>query len=134
MEVSLLIERYFTRLEAGDFVGAASCFGETARYSHPPYADEPSGAGRHEVFGREAILALFRRRGVRATRHEITTIAQVGERCFISGIVKDADAGGAIVASFVSETVVDAVSNCFAEYVAYSSRPAVWGALGILDT
>lgn len=133
MDVSLLMKRYFTCLEAGDFVGAATCFSDSARYSHPPYADEPPGAGRHEAFGREAILELFRRRGIRATRHEITTIAQVGDRCFVSGIVEDADAEGAVVASFVSEAVVDG-SNCLAEYVAYSSRPAVWAALGILDT
>ena len=132
MDVSLLIKRYFTCLEAGDFVGAATCFSDSARYSHPPYGDEPPGAGRHEVLGRQEILALFRRRGIRTTRHQITTIAQVGERCFISGIVTDADSGGAVVASFVSEAVVDA-SNCFAEYVAYSSRPAVWAGLGILD-
>jgi hypothetical protein len=70
MDVSPLMKRYFTCLEAGDFVGAATCFSDSARYSHPPYADEPPGAGRHEAFGREEILALFRSRGLRTTRHD----------------------------------------------------------------
>ena len=130
MDVHSLANRYFTCLEAGDFVGAADCFTDSAGYSHPAYAEEPLGAGRHEAFGREEILALFRRRGTRATRHEITTVAQVDQRCFISGIVKDADAGGAIVCSFVSESVVDLGSGRFAEYVAYASRPAVWAGRG----
>jgi hypothetical protein len=127
------MKRYFTCLEAGDFVGAATCFSDSARYSHPPYADEPSGAGRHEAFGREEILALFRRRGMRTTRHEIITIAQAGERCFISGVVRDVDADHVVVASFVSEAVLDPDAGRFDEYVAYSSRPAVWAAQGILD-
>lgn len=130
MDVSLLMTRYFTCLEGGDFVGAANCFTLTARYSHPPYADEPSGAGRHEAYGREEILALFERRGVRATRHEIMTIAQQGQRCFISGVVNE---GHIVVASFVSEAVVDPGASRFAEYVAYSSRPAVWATRKILD-
>lgn len=121
-----VIERYFGCLESGDFVGAADCFSESARYSHPPYVEEPPGSGRHEVHGREAILALFRRRGLRGTRHEITGRARDGDRCFISGIVKDGN--GEVVGSFVSEASFDPGLCLLGEYVAYSSRPAVWAA------
>jgi ketosteroid isomerase-like protein len=117
-----LVRRYFERLESGDFVGAAECFSESARYSHPPYVEESPGSGRHEVHGREAILALFRRRGVRSTRHEITASAHGDGRFFISGVVRGSD--GTVVASFVSEALFDL--GRLTEYVAYSSRPPVW--------
>jgi len=123
-----VLERYFQCLESGDFVGAAGCFSESARYSHPPYAEDPPGSGRHEVRGRAEILALFRRRGVRSTRHQVTATAQAGERLFVSGLVHEGD--GSIVASFLSEAAFDATLGEFTEYVAYSSRPAVWAAAG----
>lgn len=128
MDAFDLIERYFRCLESGDFVEAANCFSESARYSHPPYAEEPPGAGRHEVQGRAAVLALFHRRGLRSTRHEITGRARSGDRCYLSGTVKDP--GGSVVASFVSHAVFDRDLCQFTEYVAYSSRPAVWAASG----
>jgi ketosteroid isomerase-like protein len=121
-----LMRRYFTCLESGDFVGAAACFSPFARYSHPPYAGDPPGSGRHEAHGRAEILALFRRRGVRGTRHAITATARDDDRYFVSGLVMDAD--GAVAGSFVSEAVVDPRRGTFAEYAAYSSRPAVWTA------
>lgn len=126
MSALTLLERYFECLESGDFVRAADCFSASARYSHPPYVGDPPGSGRHEAYGREEILALFRRRGLRGTRHEMTAIAQVGDRYFVSGHVKDGN--GATVGSFVSEAVLDRRLNQFAEYAAYSSRPAVWAA------
>ena len=122
MDAFDVIRRYFTCLEASDFAGAADCFSASARYSHPPYAGDPPG--RHEAHGRAEILSLFRRRGPRGTRHEITATATAGDRLFISGLIKDAD--GKVAGSFVSEAVFDAAENRFAEYVAYSSRPAVW--------
>ncbi|GAA2448088.1 hypothetical protein GCM10010191_76850 [Actinomadura vinacea] len=128
MDVLGLVRTYFERLESGDFVGAADCFSESARYSHPPYAEEPPGSGRHEVHGRAAILALFRRRGLRDTRHEIVGSAHGGGRLFVSGVVKGAD--GSVVASFVSEASFDRDLRRLTEYVAYSSRPAVWAAGG----
>jgi hypothetical protein len=128
-----LLDRYFWCLEFGDFVGAADCFSASARYSHPPYAGDPPEAGRHEAQGTEEILALFRRRGVRRTRHEITAAAHAGDRLFVSGVVKDAE--GAVVASFVSEALFDRDLDKFVEYAAYSSRPPVWAGAsgGILD-
>jgi hypothetical protein len=117
-----LMRRYFTCLEASDFVGAANCFTASARYSHPPYAGEPPG--RLEARGRAEIRLLFERRGPRSTRHEITATACAGDRHFISGLIKDAE--GAVTGSFLSEAVFDAGSGKFAEYAAYSSRPAVW--------
>lgn len=130
MDLPALLHRYFDSLEAGDFSNAAVCFTDSARYSHPPYADEPPGAPRHEALGSEEILRLFERRGTRTTRHEVTAIAQTGARCFISGIVKDSVGGrDEVVASFVSEAVVDEAASQFVEYVAYSSRPAVWAHL-----
>ncbi|AGP54083.1 nuclear transport factor 2 family protein [Streptomyces rapamycinicus] len=126
MDAFDLIERYFRCLESGDFAGAANCFSESARYSHPPYVEEPPGAGRHEVYGRAAVLALFRRRGLRRTHHEVTGRARSGDRCFISGTVKDPS--GAVVGSFVSHALFDRELGQFEEYVAYSSRPAVWAA------
>ncbi|XVQ11037.1 nuclear transport factor 2 family protein [Spirillospora sp. CA-255316] len=128
MDVLDLVRTYFERLEAGDFIGAAGCFSESARYSHPPYAEEPPGSGRHEAHGREAILALFRYRGLRATRHEIIGSAHGDGRLFVSGVVKDAD--GSVVASFVSEASFDRDLRQLTEYVAYSSRPPVWAAEG----
>ncbi|TQC50786.1 hypothetical protein EEB14_02850 [Rhodococcus sp. WS4] len=121
-----LLDLYFSRLESGDFVGAANCFSESARYSHPPYADEPAGSARHEALGREEILSLFRRRGLRSTHHEITAIANVDDRYFISGTVTDPE--GSVVGSFLSEATFDAEANQFTSYAAYSSRPAVWAA------
>jgi ketosteroid isomerase-like protein len=121
-----LVQLYFARLESGDFVGAADCFSETARYSHPPYVDDPPGTGRHEAHGRDEILALFRRRGLRSTHHELTATASQGDRTFISGTVQDPS--GTAVGSFVSYAVFDQESGQFGEYVAYSSRPAVWAA------
>lgn len=126
MEPAQLLTRYFTHLEAGDFEGAAECFGEAARYSHPPYADDPPGNGRHEAYGRDEILALFQHRGTRSTRHELTGLASAGDHWFVSGIVKESQ--GQVVASFVSQARVDPATGLFAEYVAYSSRPAVWEA------
>lgn len=124
MEPVALLEQYFKCLESGDFAGAAICFSESARYSHPPYADDPPAAGRHEAHGREEILALFHRRGLRTTRHVIDTVARSGARFFISGVVHEA--GGSLVASFLSEALFDPDTGMFTEYVAYSSRPAVW--------
>ena len=124
MAAARLMTRYFTCLESGDFAGAAMCFSDSARYSHPPYVDDPPGSGRHEAYGRDEIVTLFRRRGLRTTRHAITTMAREGDHYFISGVVTDA--GGAVVGSFVSEAVLDSDASRIAEYVAYSSRPAVW--------
>lgn len=124
MDALDLMRRYFRCLESGDFVGAADCFSASARYSHPPYVGDPPGSGRHEAHGGAEILALFRRRGLRSTRHEITATARSDDRYFVSGHVKDAD--GAVVGSFVSEAVFDPGQGKFAEYAAYSSRPAVW--------
>ncbi|RZI53514.1 MAG: hypothetical protein EOP16_02470 [Pseudonocardia sp.] len=121
-----LLDQYFTRLEAGDFVEAANCFSESARYSHPPYSDEPAGSARHEALGREEILRLFRRRGMRSTHHKITAIANVDDRYFISGTVTDS--AGSVVGSFLSEATFDAKTSQFTSYAAYSSRPAVWAA------
>jgi hypothetical protein len=118
------MHRYFTRLESGDFVAAANCFSESARYSHPPYADEPTGSARHEARGRDEILGLFRRRGPRSTHHQITAIANADDHYFVSGIISDTD--GVVVGSFVSELIFDAEARQFTSYAAYSSRPAVW--------
>jgi ketosteroid isomerase-like protein len=120
-----VIERYFRCLEAGDFDSAALCFAEAACYSHPPYADDPPGAPRHEATGREAILALFRRRGLRTTSHQFTTWSCHSDRCFVSGVILDE--GETVVGSFVSE-IGFADDGRIGEYVAYSSRPAVWHA------
>jgi SnoaL-like domain len=121
-----LMHKYFRCLELGDFVGAADCFSGSARYSHPPYVGDQPGSARHEAHGHAEILALFRRRGLRDTRHEITAMAHVDDRYFVSGLVVDAD--GAVVGSFVYEAVLDPRAGRFAEYAAYSSRPAVWTA------
>ena len=130
MQVPELIERYFACLEAADFEGAALCFTEHARYSHPPYAEEPPGAPRHEAADREAILALFHRRGKRATSHRLIASSGRGDRCFISGVILDEEE--AVVGSFVSEIGL-ADDGRIEEYVAYSSRPPVWHASSQLD-
>lgn len=124
MDVADVVQRYFECLESGDFAGAAGCFSESARYSHPPYVDDPPGTGRHEAYGRHEILALFARRGLRSTRHVVTAIAVTGDRHFISGIVTEADGG--VVGSFLAEAVFDRALSQFTEYAAYSARPAVW--------
>lgn len=124
MNAEQRVRQYFTALETGDFVRAAECFSAAARYSHPPYVDDPPGSGRHEVRGRDAIVALFRRRGVRSTRHRITAFVEAGSRVFISGLVTDGE--DKVVGSFISEAVVDPGTALIVEYAAYSSRPAVW--------
>jgi hypothetical protein len=124
LDALALMRRYFGCLESADFAGAADCFSESARYSHPPYNDDPPESGRHEAWGRAEILALFRRRGPRATSHIITATASAGDRYFISGLVSAAD--GSVVGSFVSEAVFDHDRGQFTEYAAYSARPAVW--------
>ncbi len=124
MQALDLMQRYLGCLEAGEFAAAADCFAPAARYSHPPYAGDPPGTGRHEAHGRAEILSLFHRRGRRSTRHEITATACRGDRCFISGRILDADAP--IAGSFLSEAAFDAGLGRFTEDAAYSSRPAVW--------
>jgi ketosteroid isomerase-like protein len=119
-----LLRRYLGCLEAGDFISAANCFTPDARYSHPPYAGDPPGSGRHEAQGTAEILSLFERRGSRSTQHEITATACTGDRYFISGLIRDGD--GAVAGSFVSEAVFNPEAGKFDEYAAYSSRPAVW--------
>lgn len=123
MQLPEVIERYFRCLEAGDFDSAARCFTESARYSHPPYPGDPPGAPRHEATGREAILALFRRRGPRTTSHQLTAWSCHRDRCFVSGQIRDGQEE--VVGSFVSEAAL-AEDGRILEYVAYSSRPAVW--------
>jgi hypothetical protein len=124
VNVPVVLATYLDRLEAGDMAGAAACFTTSARYSHPPYGEEAPGSPRHEVEGRAAIRALFERRGVRPTRHEICAATRDGVVVHIAGVVRD-DAG-AVIASFVSQALLEEATGLVAEYVAYSSRPAVW--------
>lgn len=124
MNVPDALTGYFDRLEAGDMAAAAACFTATARYSHPPYGEESPASPRHEVEGRAAIRQLFERRGPRSTKHEITTATREGPVVHIAGLVRDG--GGVVVASFVSQALLEETTGLVDEYVAYSSRPAVW--------
>lgn len=114
------IRQYFEHLEAGDFQEAVKCFSNDVFYSHPPYLREPSGSPRHELQGREALLALLAIRGKRDAHHEYNCYV-FGDRGFLSGT---SVAPHGIEGSFIAEFTVnsDGLINYYAVYV---SVPAV---------
>lgn len=117
-----IVNRYLRDLEEGDFVAAVSHFTEDAFYSHPPFPEEAADGLRHETRGREALLAVFRRRGIRTLRHRIESSASNEDEFFVRGVVLDGDD---VVMSFVSVGRLDPVSEVMSEYAAYASVPAV---------
>ena len=117
-----VVNRYFRDLEEGDFVAAASHFTAHALYSHPPFPEEAADGLRHETRGRESLLAVFRRRGVRTLRHRIESVASNEDEFFVRGVVLDGDD---VVMSFVAVGRLDPASGLMSEYAAYASVPAV---------
>lgn len=121
-----VVADYFRDLEEGDFEGASSRFTDDAFYSHPPFPEEGQDAPRHETRGRDALLAVFGRRGVRTLRHTIESAASSGDEFFVRGVVRD---GADVVMSFVSVGQLDPGTGLISEYAAYASVPAVGHAL-----
>jgi ketosteroid isomerase-like protein len=118
-DVSTIITRYLEALEEFDLDAAADCFTDDLFYSHPPYSDNDS-EGRHEVQGREALIQLFKERGPKQVKHEVTTAAIEG----LDGFVMGTFAAEGRVGSFVS-TVRLAEDGRIAHYAAYRSVPPV---------
>lgn len=117
-----VVGRYFRDLEDGDFDAAVAHFTSDALYSHPPFPEEGADGLRHETRGRESLLAVFHRRGVRTLRHRIESVATNEEEFFVRGVVLD---GEEVVMSFVSVGRLDQSSGLMSEYAAYASVPAV---------
>lgn len=117
-----VVDDYFRDLEEGDFDAAVAHFTSDARYSHPPFPEEGADAQRHETRGREALLAVFHRRGIRTLRHRVESVATNEEEFFVRGVVLD---GKEVVMSFVSVGRLDPDSGLMSEYAAYASVPAV---------
>lgn len=122
-----IITDYLAALELGEMDRAASFFSENARYSHPPYGDEPVGSPRHEVVGRVAIRDLFGRRGHRPTRHELQSVVSDGQHIHLSGVARDE--AGELLGSFAAVATVDAATGDISEYASYVSVPEVWATL-----
>jgi ketosteroid isomerase-like protein len=78
------LERYFLRLEAGDFEGAVECFSDQVLYAYPQ--DEP-GRARPIRVGRRRLLEAFVERGPRPWRHRVLTAVQRGRNCLVEGDV-----------------------------------------------
>jgi hypothetical protein len=112
-----IVDRYFDRLEAGDFPAAGACFSADGLYSHPPYSP---GAGRAEFRGTEELLAGFNRRGVRSVRHRLLVSPQNGAECLIEGLTDDTPQGG----SFISSLSLDE-NGLIKRYVALFCQPIV---------
>ncbi len=91
-----MVDRYFDRLETGDFPAAVACFSADGLYSHPPYSP---GAGRAEFRGSEELLAGFNHRGVRSVRHRLLVSPQNGADCLIEGLTDDEPQGGSFISS-----------------------------------
>jgi len=117
-----VVDRYFRDLEQGDFTAAVSHFTADALYSHPPFPEEGADGLRHETRGRDALLEVFHRRGVRTLRHRIESVASNDDEFFVRGVVLDGDD---VVMSFVSVGRLDAGSGLMNEYAAYASVPSV---------
>jgi SnoaL-like domain len=105
------LDRYFQRLIAGDFDGAAACFSADCMYSHPPYRP---GGPREEFRGRDGLLQGFRKRGMKPARPAIVRCVQQGADCFIEGVVEGVADGG----SFVSSATLDG-DGLVRRYVAF---------------
>jgi len=119
-DVSAIVGRYLEALEQFDLEAAAECFTEDLFYSHPPYSDDDNGGLRHEVQGRDALIELFKERGPKNVKHELTNAAIEGQDGFVMGTF----ASEGRVGSFVS-TVRLAADGRIAHYAAYRSVPAV---------
>lgn len=124
-EVATIVGRYLEALERFDLESAADCFTDDLFYSHPPYSAEDNGGLRHEVRGRDALIALFRERGRRPVIHMIRSSATDGSVAFVEGVFTVNDEVGG---SFVS-VVELAGDGRIASYAAYASAPAVGATL-----
>jgi ketosteroid isomerase-like protein len=122
-DLAAVVTRYLDALSRFDLEAAADCFTDDLFYSHPPYSADDNGGLRHEVTGRQALIELFRQRGPKPVRHEVSAAALDGKQGFVAGTFGAEDRRG----SFVS-TVELAPDGRIARYAAYSSIPAVGAA------
>ena len=111
------LDRYFARLIASDFAGAAACFSSDCLYSHPPYRP---GSPRVEFRGRDRLREGFEERGPRPARPAIVRCVQRGADCFIEGVVDGIPDGG----SFVSSATLDG-DGLVHRYVAFYTQSRI---------
>ncbi len=113
-----VVDRYFNRLDEGDFSAAVACFSADVLYSHPPYSP---GAGRAEFRGADELLAGLERRGVKPHRHHVLLVSpQNGPDCLIEGYSVDQPHGS----SFISSCSLDD-AGLIKRYLAVACRPIV---------
>jgi hypothetical protein len=113
-----VVDRYFDRLDKGDFSGAVACFSADVLYSHPPYSP---GAGRAEFQGADELLAGFERRGVKPNRHHVLLVSpQNGPDCLIEGHTVDPPHGSSFISSFSLDE-----DGLIKRYLALACRPSV---------
>src|SRR3954452_3014141 len=81
-----VVARYLEALERFDLEAVADCFTDDLFYSHPAYAhDRDGGPPRHEVRGRQALIALLEQRGRVQVDHEVHSAALQGADGFVAG-------------------------------------------------
>jgi ketosteroid isomerase-like protein len=90
---------YLAALDRGDLTAAEACFPESAVHAVPAAPDEPIPSGCAVRWGRDAIAAHFRARGVKPYRHEVSSVVDDGARCFVAGRVAGSDGR---IASYVT--------------------------------
>ena len=113
-----VVDRYFHRLDEGDFPGAVACFSGDVLYSHPPYA---RGAGRAEFRGADELLAGFERRGAKPSRDHVVLISpQNGSNCLIEGYTVDRPQGSSFMSSFSLDE-----DGLIKRYLAVACQPIV---------
>lgn len=119
-DARLALERYFARLEAGDFERAAACFSEDVLYAYPQA--EP-GRPRPIHVGRQRLLEAFVERGVRPWRHRLRTAVQRGRTCVAEGDVKGLPDGrsGAWISSLTLDA--DGLIERYCAFYAESAAP-----------
>ena len=108
------LDTYLAHLEEGDFARAAGCFAGDALYSHPPY---DATGDRVDVVGRDALRALFERRGRQPWRHRTIVAIQSGSHCLVEGDVEG-------LGSFISSLSLDEDGRIL-RYVSFYTEPGL---------
>jgi hypothetical protein len=81
--VSSPLDTYYAAVDAGDADAATATFADDGLYIRPSL--EVPGT-LEVVSGRAELLEFFRKRGSPPFRHEVTSCAVDGERCFVEGV------------------------------------------------
>jgi hypothetical protein len=122
----LLLRAYFDALARDDWEGAADSFTEDVRYSHPPFTVAGSTETIDgEVRGRTALIELFRRRGSRPFRVDLTHWAVSGSTLFVGGEFEVEGVRGSTVA--IAEVESDGRLSFYAPHMRIPVVGAVAG-------